>query len=280
MKTILVPTDFSKQAENATAIAANLAEKTKSSIILLHVIEDNAISMVSYTGEIAMPGIEDRLYIYKLIEKAKYQFQELRKKYPAIKFQEEIKIGNPYYGVQEIIKDFDIDLIVMGTKGSSGIQEFLVGSNAEKVVRHAKCPVLTIHDNIEELKLSTVAFATDGKIGGGEHLDVVKALREFYNFDIYLVRVNTPNNFLTDRDSTLELKAFADNNQIDNYKLRIYNDVSEEEGILHFANEVDADLIVMGTHGRTGLAHLIGGSIAEEVVNHTKKPVLTYAIKH
>ncbi|MEQ9164771.1 MAG: universal stress protein, partial [Fulvivirga sp.] len=107
MKTILVPTDFSKQAENATAIAAKLAEKTKSSIILLHVIEDNAISMVSYTGEIAMPGIEDRLYIYKLIEKAKYQFQELRKKYPAIKFQEEIKIGNPYYGVQEIIKDFD-----------------------------------------------------------------------------------------------------------------------------------------------------------------------------
>ncbi|WP_185153584.1 universal stress protein [Fulvivirga lutimaris] len=280
MKTILVPTDFSQQAENATAIAANLAEKTKSTIILLHVIEDNAISMVSYTGELAMPGIEDRLYIYKLIEKAKHQFQELRGKYPGVTFQEEIKIGNPYYGVQEIIKDFEIDLILMGTKGASGMQEFLIGSNAEKVVRNAKCPVLTVHDDMNELKLNTVAFATDGKIGGGEHLKVLKKLRQFFDFDIYLVRVNTPNNFLTDRDSTLELKAFADNNQLDNYKLRIYNDVTEEEGILHFANEVNADLIVMGTHGRTGLAHLIGGSIAEEVVNHTKRPVLTYTLKH
>lgn len=280
MKTILVPTDFSKQAQNATAIAAKLAEKTNSSIILLHVIEDNAISMVSYTGEIAMPGIEDRLYIYKLIEKAKQQFKEVKKAYPEVSFKEEIKIGNPYYGVQEIIKDFDIDLILMGTKGSSGIQEFLIGSNAEKVVRHAKCPVLTVHDNKEELQLKKVAFATDGNGIGGEHLKVIKELREFFDFDLYLVRVNTPNNFLTDRDSILELKGFAANNQIDNYQMRIYNDVTEEEGIMHFANEIEADLIVMGTHGRRGLAHLIGGSIAEEVVNHTKRPVLTYSLKN
>ena len=279
MKTILVPTDFSEQAEKATAIAAKLAEKTKCSIILLHVIEDNAISMVSYIGEIAMPEIDDRLYIYKLIEKAKYKFKELRDKYPGVTIQEEIKIGNPYYGVQEIIKDFEIDLILMGTKGSSGMQEFLVGSNAEKVVRHAKCPVLTVHDNIDEFKLNKVAFATDGNGMGGDHLTVIKTLREYFDFELYLVRVNTPNNFLTDRDSILELKAFADNNKIENYQLRIYNDITEEEGILHFANEVDADLIVMGTHGRTGLAHLIGGSIAEEVVNHTKRPVLTYSLK-
>ncbi len=279
MKTILVPTDFSEQAENATSMAAKLAEKTKSSIILLHVIEDNAVSMVSYTGEIAMPGIEDRLYIYKLIERAKREFQDIKKAHPSVSFQEEIKIGNPYYGVQEIIKDFEIDLILMGTKGSNGMKEFLIGSNAEKVVRHAKCPVLTVHDNLDDLSIKTVAFATDGNGIGGGHLKVVKELKEFFDFELYLVRVNTPNNFLTDRDSLLELKAFADNNKLDNYQLRVYNDVSEEEGILHFANEVEADLIVMGTHGRTGLAHLIGGSIAEEVVNHTKRPVLTYALK-
>ncbi len=60
------------------------------------------------------------------------------------------------------------------------------------------------------------------------------------------------------------------------YDIHVYNDSSEEAGILNFAQSVNADLIAMATHGRTGLAHLLAGSLAESVVNHTHKPVLTY----
>jgi nucleotide-binding universal stress UspA family protein len=64
-----------------------------------------------------------------------------------------------------------------------------------------------------------------------------------------------------------------------NYSLNIYNDVTEEEGIVCFAEELNADMISMVTHRRTGIAHLIAGSIAEDVVNHSKRPVLTAGVK-
>jgi nucleotide-binding universal stress UspA family protein len=63
---------------------------------------------------------------------------------------------------------------------------------------------------------------------------------------------------------------------LSNYTLSIFNDLSEEEGIIHFAEAVNADLIAMATHGRTGFAHVLVGSIAEDVVNHARKPVLTF----
>jgi nucleotide-binding universal stress UspA family protein len=58
--------------------------------------------------------------------------------------------------------------------------------------------------------------------------------------------------------------------------MNVFSDFSEEEGILHFATSVSADLIAMATHGRTGFAHVLVGSIAEDVVNHSSRPVLTY----
>lgn len=279
MKTILVPTDFSEQAKNATKLAAAIAQKIEASLILLHVVEDTSVSMISYTGELAMPNIEDRLYIYKLIERAKKEFDDIKNKYKGIKVQEEIRVGNPYYSVQDIVAEHDVDLVVMGTKGASGFKEFVIGSNAEKVVRHAKCPVLTVHDDVETIDIKKVAFATGLEDATGKHVEVVKELNNYFNFKTVIVRVNTPNNFQTDKDSFVQLEEFAQDSGLQNFELRVYNDVTEEEGIVNFANDIDADLIVMATHGRTGLSHLIAGSIAEEVVNHTQKPVLTFSIK-
>jgi hypothetical protein len=65
---------------------------------------------------------------------------------------------------------------------------------------------------------------------------------------------------------------------LENYTCNIYNDPIEEDGIILFAEEVNAGMIVMATHGRTGFAHLLSGSIAEDVVNHAKRPVLTLNI--
>jgi len=63
------------------------------------------------------------------------------------------------------------------------------------------------------------------------------------------------------------------------YTINIFNDLSEEEGIIYFADSINADMIAMATHGRTGFAHVLAGSIAEDVVSHSKRPVLTYVVK-
>ncbi len=280
MKTILVPTDFSELAKNATDLAAGLAQKIGAEIVLLHVVEDSSVSSVQYTGELAMPNIEDRLFIYKLIEKAKSEFNGVREKYQNLTVKEEIRVGNPYYSVQDMVGEYDIDLIVMGTTGASGAKEFFVGSNAEKVVRHSKCPVLTVHGEADIDEFKTIAFATGLKDSQGQHIQIVKTIEQYFDIKTHIVRVNTPNNFQTDIDSVRELNEYAEESGLKNYEIRIYNDITEEEGIMHFAHEIDADLIVMATHGRKGLAHLIAGSIAEEVVNHSKRPVLTFSMKH
>jgi nucleotide-binding universal stress UspA family protein len=75
------------------------------------------------------------------------------------------------------------------------------------------------------------------------------------------------------------MQEFVNRYQLDNYQFTIYNDDSEEKGIIHFSEEVNADVIAVATHGRTGLSHLLSGSIAEDIVNHANRPVLTINLK-
>jgi nucleotide-binding universal stress UspA family protein len=75
------------------------------------------------------------------------------------------------------------------------------------------------------------------------------------------------------------METFAKKLKLENYTLNIFNDYSEEEGIIRFSESINADMIAMATHGRKGFAHVLVGSIAEDVVNHAKRPVLTFVTK-
>jgi nucleotide-binding universal stress UspA family protein len=76
------------------------------------------------------------------------------------------------------------------------------------------------------------------------------------------------------------MEKFAKKLGLKNYTINIFNDITEEDGIIYFAETIEADLIAMATHGRTGFAHVMAGSIAEDVVGHAKRPVLTFVVKH
>jgi nucleotide-binding universal stress UspA family protein len=100
-----------------------------------------------------------------------------------------------------------------------------------------------------------------------------------YDATVHLVRINTPGNFQRDAIVKQYMKDFAKKLMLKNYTVNIFNDFSEEEGIIYFADSINADMIAMATHGRTGFAHVLAGSIAEDVVNHSKRPVLTFVVK-
>lgn len=282
MKKILVPTDFSDQARYALDIAHEIALKAGASLIILHVVEDASVTSVNYTGEIDLPNMEDRLFMMKLIEKGKKDLAKMaaHSAYADVIIEQELRVGNPYHNIKDIINEHQVDLVVMGTKGSSGLEEFLIGSNAEKVVRHAKCPVITIHEKAGTINFKNIVYATALEENEKQCIKTVKIFQELYDAKLHLLRVNTPNNFQSDRTSIPELEAFAKRCGLKNYDLHVFNEASEEEGIIYFADQLNADLIAMATHGRTGLAHLLSGSIAEDVVNHTKRPVLTYVVKN
>ena len=95
---------------------------------------------------------------------------------------------------------------------------------------------------------------------------------------MHLVYINTANKFKTSEYLDKKMKEFLEGVEFTNYTLNVYNAESIEKGILKFAAQKKADLIGISTHGRKGLAHFLNGSVSEDLVNHSKKPVITFKI--
>ncbi|GGF37611.1 universal stress protein [Echinicola rosea] len=281
MKTILVPYDFSEEAENAFDFAKELAALTQGHLKLLHVIEIPTGQNFNTTGEVGLGGDEmQQVFMVELVEKRKEQVAAIEKKLKDVpyKFSTKITFGNPYAGISNEIGEIKADLIVMGSKGTSGLEELLIGSNTEKVVRHAECPVITIKSKTHPSSIKNILFASEF---GDENntFGQLKKLQETLSAALHLVKINTPNSFENSKDSKAKIKNFIAKNQLDNVTFEIYNSDSEEDGIIQYAEENNIDMIAMATHGRTGFMHLLSGSIAEDVVNHAKRPVWTMKMK-
>jgi nucleotide-binding universal stress UspA family protein len=281
MKTILVPTDFSTTAQAAVNVAAGIALKTGADLVLLHVVEDVGEDSFSVSGEAftSTPG-EYHLFTLKLIEKARRQLAKAveQASLPGLTVSSKLRVGNAYHGMDLTIAEQEVDLVVMGTTGSSGYEEVLVGSNTEKVVRRSNCPVLSVNRPPINPDFKSIVYATSLKDDELPFTRTVRTFQEIYGSQVHIVRINTPGMFINDRQSKEKMSVFARQLRLQNYTLNVYNDYSEEDGIIHFAESVGADMIAMATHGRTGIAHLLNGSIAEGVVNHATRPVLTNVI--
>lgn len=283
MKKILVPTDFSKTAQTATDVAVDIAKRAGAQLILLHVIEEvNGVSF-SVTGEVNYDGtVEDKLFTMKMIEKAKKQMAKAvaDAAEKGVKVKQELRIGTPFHGMTTIITEHKVDLVVMGTAGHTKIEEMIIGTNTEKVVRHAKCPVLTVQKKPATTNFKNIVYATSMSKDEEVFSRIVKRTQQLYDSTIHLVRINTPGNFQRDSVVKKYMEDFAKKLQLKNYTTNVFNDITEEEGIIYFADSINADMVVMATHGRTGFAHVLAGSIAEDVVSHSKRPVLTFVVKH
>jgi nucleotide-binding universal stress UspA family protein len=188
--------------------------------------------------------------------------------------------GTPALVIAYLFLKKKLDLVVMGSHGTTGIRELIIGSNAEKIVRKSTAPVIVVKD-YKKLRIKDIVFPNNFYEGNQDDLvKQVKVLQSDLKAKLHLVRINTIVNFKSDLETLAEMKAFAVNHGLRNYSINIFNAVNEERGIIAFANHIKADLIAMGTHGRKGLAHLFNGSSAEDVVNHASLPIWTYAIKN
>jgi nucleotide-binding universal stress UspA family protein len=282
MKTILVPYDFSKEANFAFEFATELAKRTKNKLELLHVIELPSPQSFSTIGEVgAFSNETSQIFMIELIEKRKKQMAALEEEFEdaGFKFETKMVFGNPFAGISKEIVDAKADVVIMGSKGSSGMEEVLIGSNTEKVVRHASCPVITVKGPVSADSIQKVIFASDFNNVPSEVIDRLKAAVNTIDAKLHLVKINTPSMFESTRNSMEKMKTFVEDFEIEAASLQVYNSTSEEEGILEFADDVEADMIAMATHGRTGFLHLLSGSIAEDVVNAAQRPVWTMKSK-
>jgi nucleotide-binding universal stress UspA family protein len=282
MKKILVPTDFSKSAQQAIDVAGEIAKKANAEVILLHVVEDVAGDSFSIDPQIGPSDRwEDKLFTMKLIEKGKKLLAKATEDLSnaGVRVRQELRVGTPFHGMRTIITEHKVDLAVMGTAGNTKVQEMIIGTNTEKVVRHAQCPVLTIHKKPATTDFKNIVYATAMNPEEEVFSKIVRRTQQLYDATIHLVRINTPGSFQRDTIAKKQMQAFAKKLQLKNFTINVFNEMSEEEGIIYFADSIDADLIAMATHGRTGFAHVLAGSIAEDVVSHARRPVLTFVTK-
>jgi nucleotide-binding universal stress UspA family protein len=281
MKKILVPTDFSKTSLTALDVAFDIAKKSGASIFLLNVVEEAGKDSTRITGEWQKADWEEKLFIYKLLERAENQLTKVVQdaKYDAVKMIGELRLGNPFHGMNSIIAEQKVDLVVMGTRGVTNLETMLIGTNTERVVRNSSCPILTVHKKPASTNFKNIVYATAMSKDEEIFSRIVKKTQGYYDSTIHLVRVNTPGDFQRDKIVKDYMFKFAKSLQLKNYTINVYNDLTEEEGIQYFADSIDADMIAMATHGRTGFAHVLAGSIAESVVKMASRPVLTYVVK-
>ncbi len=280
MKRILVPTDFSEQAHYAFEVAVSIAKRTGAGIKLLHVVEVPRTASFSATGDMIYSDNMEQLYTMRLLEATKGRMRQLLQSVPheGVTVVQAVDVDSIVGKVKSVVAEDNVDLIVMGSKGSSGMDEFLIGSNTEKVVRTATCPVLTIKRQQPDFDIREIVLASNFRREVGRAMDAFKYFQQLFDARLHLVYINTPGAFESSNNLRSKLAHAAEKYNLHNYTINIYNDTIEEDGILHFAEDINADMIMMATHGRTGLSHLLSGSIAEDLVNHTSRPVLTFHI--
>ncbi len=274
MKKILVPCDFSNTAIQAFQFACEIAKASKGEIFLVNVVE----FPVLHSSLIVPIKAYENAFLKEIKNKAIRNFEKIKERWGGkIKINFSVEQGSVASSVARFTSKKKIDLIVMGTHGSSGFREYAIGSNTEKIVRTSEVPVIAIKKTVKLSQLKEIVFPTDLKPGSKKLIDSVKALQSFLKARVNILYVNTPTNFSKNIATEKKLNEFAKQSQFKNYALHIYNDVNEESGIADFSSKFKNKLITMSTHGREGLSHLMNGSIAEDVVNHIDCPVWTYA---
>ena len=166
----------------------------------------------------------------------------------------------------------------MGTKGVGGLEELLIGSVADKLVRYASCPVITVKQCKDLTGIKNIVFATDLKEDQVQVVEDLKEMQAFFDAKIHLIKVYD-SIWLKETEVKEKLQLFAEKVNLENYTVNVAKGTDEAESIMEFAADIDADMIAMGTHDRHGLMHLIAGHVTKNVINHAHRPIWTKAIR-
>ncbi|WP_296383256.1 universal stress protein [Winogradskyella sp.] len=276
MKKIIIPVDFSKHSEYALETAAALAKQHNSELIIMHMLE---LSESIFSSSSSARN-EETAFMLMVANKEFESF--LDKSYlegitvtPMIKHHKVLK------EVAEVASSVNADLIVIGSRGHSLHDGIFTGSNTEKVVRYSDTPVLVVKSKPLSVNFNNVVLATDFL---EQSTSAVKKALELLNElgnKVTLLHINLPNlSFLSTDEIDNKVAEFLKLAKLENqsYTIDYVADHTVEDGVINYAKRVNAEAVAMITHGRTGLSNFFGGSISEDLVNHTKLPVVTFKL--
>ncbi|HEY0900189.1 MAG TPA: universal stress protein [Sphingobacteriaceae bacterium] len=272
MLKVLIPTDFSEVSFLALQMAELLSKKIPVQVHMVHVIEANTSSADYAETDVEQKGLQAKE------EKALIHFNSL--KAAGQSFESHIKVGLLTDQINASAQELGADLIIMGTHGSAGFMERISGSEAQHVARYQKVPVITIRPGTATMELKNILLVADfERFGKGFRVDTIKAIAEAFDSTIHLLQIVQEDEEKYADQIEAKMRSFAAEHQLTKYEAHLYRDRKVAEGVRNFNREAEMDLVCIPTHGRKGINHFLFGSIAERLVNHCIKPLLTFQLK-
>lgn len=280
MKRILVAMDFSVRANNALALAGDIASASGGSVILFHVVELPKSFHTSTSDEVNSDQMAN-VFRLKMIDKARQELENIRKAYERMCLVSiEIRSGDPFKEITAFVEQNHVDLILSGDKGHSELGDIFIGSLSDRLVRSMDIPVVTVKAGLIEKPLSDIMFVVNMELDEEPVMKYLLSFTRYFNATIHLVWINTPYDFKDDYETKPWLKSIVRDYKLENYTINIYNHHDKDYGVVYFADDLRADLIVMAISEKSAVRRLItGDSLAEDVSDHTMRPVMTLKIK-
>lgn len=276
MKKILVPTDFSLPSEAAFSFAAELAMRSAAALFVLHAIE---LPLLAETTFGIQPPPHDPAFIARCTASSKASFERLRNLAPvSIPIHFATPVGKVLSSITSFIRENKIDQVVMSTHGASRFSELILGSTAEKVIRHVSVPVLAIPRPIEADSVKRIVFPNLLEPGQDDLVERISGLQKYFNASIDVLTINTAEHYFTKEELAKRKAWFARRYPQLKATFNIRTADEESAGIAAFVNEVGGDVVAMATHGRKGIPRLIMGSVAESVLNAIDRPLWAWKI--
>jgi len=284
-KNILILHDLSEPSQYALEWAINAGNYFTSDIDVLHVIDSGLMRNVAGLTEIPKEAFS---VIQKEIEQDVTRYLELgHKRHKSINIQ--VIWGHPSSSILSILKEKSYDLVVMGTHGRTGIKHLALGSLAEKIVRHAPTPVLVAKRHPPETA-GRILVPIDFSEFSEEALKNAMPLAKLMSASIDLLHVvSTADVLLLDPSRLLiqlDMKALKSKaldrlgeiaSKYTEADINLHVEVGvPAESIVRVADMMKSGLIVIPTHGLTGMHHLLMGSISEQVVRYAHCDVLSF----
>jgi nucleotide-binding universal stress UspA family protein len=276
IKRILIPTDFSDTANLALEHAVRMARLLDSEITLLHVVSTFAFRVnlpeveVDETQEAKLTGV--------IGAKLNSIAEDISKK-EGLKISTLITSGRVREEVVRVAEEIYADIIILGTHGVSGLREFFMGSNAFRIVSDAACPVLCIQESGHPVGFKNIVVPIDNSFYSREKLGISIKIARLYNGTIHIcgLRSNDQNDEEVNAKFRIKMKQvedFLNEQEVSFSSVTLFCD-NIAKTTMEFAAEKNADLIIIMNEQEINSTGFFMGPYAQQVVNHSKVPVLT-----
>lgn len=278
MESIIIPTDFSENANNATRFAMHLNKKLNAEVHLFHsyVLPVYATDVPVISPDLASVKSDSMASIQKLKSWLGKEFPESQEK-----IHVSISAGYPDTEIPDISKTERASLVVMGTTGASGLKDAIFGTNTASVIGKLDCPLLVVPEGARFKDIKKIVFSTNFAENDTENVESIINFAKYFDSEVILLHIAKGNLNIPFEYNSIETfcQRMKDAYGFEKLSFKLMENPNVEEGIEQFIHEVNGDLLVMTNRHRLVFQKLFDRSLTRKMALHTHIPLMVFHVK-